>query len=394
MIVIASAKELIQKHSEPLIAIRRHLHRNPELSGREFNTTRFLAAELEKESIPYRLGPDSRGIVVDLGNPAAEKRLAIRADMDAIAVHDTKEVEYRSTNNSVMHACGHDAHSSMLLGTVKALHELLVSEPTDLAIRAIFQPEEEIATGASRMIKFGVLEGVTAIIATHVDPTRDVGTIGLRSGVMTAHCNEISVHIRGRSGHAARPYETIDPVEIGSRFISECYQAVPRYDKSLPVVLSFTSFHGGDGFNVIPEHVELKGTMRSLEKEARENAVVAVKQIASQVSKATGAKIEVEFGRDVPSVVADESMTQFIREVGESILGVENVNEIPVPSMGGEDFAFYSHLRPASFIRLGCRGENIGDLPLHNSGFDIDEGVLTVGVDLMTNAALKFLQQD
>ena len=333
------------------------MHRNPELSTKEYETTRFLAAELEKSSIPYKLGPDSRGIVVDLGHPNTNERLAIRADIDAIPIHDVKTVDYRSTVDNVMHACGHDVHSSILLATVRSIHQMLADQPSDRAVRAIFQPEEETATGASAMIEFGVLKDVTKIIAGHVDPTRDVGKIGLRPGVLTAHCIELAVEIQGRGGHAARPHETVDPIELATRFITRVYQAVPRYEpEKHPVVVSFTSFHGGESSNVIPDRVQLTGTMRSLEPTAREIAVESLKRIAGELATETGSRIEIDFGLIVPSVEADEALTNKVRSIGEKLLGKESMETISRPSMGGEDFAFYSQKLPATMVRLGCRG--------------------------------------
>ena len=383
----------IERHTAPLKDIRRHLHRHPELSGQEYATTKFLASELQKQGIDFKFGPDRRGLIVDLGDQNASKRLAIRADMDAIAVRDCKQVDYRSTTPEAMHACGHDAHSTILFGTVNVLKEYMEQNECEHAVRAIFQPEEEIATGAQKMIDFGALENVSAIIAGHVDPTRSVGRIGLRSGICTAHCTEIFVDIVGRGGHAARPHETIDPIEIGTQFIRDCYQAVPRYGmEAEKVVLSFTAIHGGKYCNVIPENLQITGTMRSLEKEAREAAAENIKKIAAEIAGATGAKIDVRFGLIVPSIMADEQLTQFIRDVGTEVLGRDQVEEIPKPSMGGEDFAFYSQQLPASFIRFGCEGSGTGNLPLHNSGFDIDERVLEIGVKVMANSAIAYLK--
>ena len=392
-LILIALDSSIARHTQSLVAVRRHLHRYPELSGQEYETTKFLASELQKSGIEFKFGPDRRGLIVDLGNPDAKHRLAIRADIDAIAVSDSKQVEYKSTTPEAMHACGHDAHSTILLGTVNVLNEYLANNQCDHAIRAIFQPEEEVATGAQKMIDFGALEDVSAIIAGHVDPTRRVGEIGLREGVMTAHCTEIFVDIVGRGGHAARPYECIDPVEIGMRFINECYTAIPRYGKeSENVVLSFTAIHGGKYSNVIPENLQISGTMRSLQTDARQQAIEAIKNIAGQISTETGARINVSFGLIVPSMVAEKQMTNFVRDVSANILGQENVKTIEQPSMGGEDFAFYSQQRPATFVRLGCRGNGTGNLPLHNSGFDIDEGVLEVGVKIMVGSAIEFLQ--
>lgn len=392
--MIVSAENSIIRQSGLLIDVRRHLHRHPELSTQEYETTQFLANELNKSSIPFRLGPDSRGLIVDLGNPDAADRLAIRADIDAIPIQDGKSVDYRSSVENVTHACGHDAHASILLGTVRSLHELLKDKPAERAVRAIFQPEEEIATGASAMIEFGVLDGVTQIVAGHVDPNRDVGKIGIRSGVITAHCIELGVDICGRGGHAARPHETSDPIEIASRFISSVYEAVPRYQpEEKQVVVSFTTVHGGESTNVIPDRVRLSGTMRSLDANARENAIQSIQQIAKRLSDETGASIEFKFGLIVPSVIGDETLTETIGAIGRQVLGSKNVEPIPDPSMGGEDFAFYSQQVPAAFVRLGSRGPSTGGLPLHNSGFDVDEGVLAVGVNLFTHVALSFLSQ-
>ena len=191
------------------------------------------------------------------------------------------------------------------------------------------------------MIEFGALDDVSAIIAGHVDPTRDVGTIGIRSGVVTAHCLEIFIDITGRGGHAARPYETIDPVEIGMQFINRCYAALPRYgEPTEKVVLSYTAVHGGKYSNVIPEYLQVIGTMRSLEDEARNLAIQQIKAIASELSQSSGAKIEIRFGLIVPSMIANKQLTDFVRHIGADVLGENQVEEIPKPSMGGEDFAF------------------------------------------------------
>ncbi len=388
----APVENSIKRYARMLSDIRRHMHRHPEVSGKEYETTKYLAYELAKYSIPCRLGPDSRGLIVDLGNPDADKRLAIRADIDAIPVQDHKQVAYRSTVADVMHACGHDAHSSILLGTVLTLHEVLSDKLKKGAVRAIFQPEEEVAKGATAMINFGALEGVTAIVAGHVDPTRDIGKIGFRAGINTAHCNEISVAIRGRGGHAARPHETIDPVEIGSRFILECYAAVPRYtEQAKQVVVSFTSFHGGDSYNVISDEVRLSGTMRSLDQQSREDAICAIKNVAAKIAQETGATIKANFGVVVPSLVTNPELTAFAKGVAAEIFGEDKIEDIREPSMGGEDFAFYSQCVPASFARIGSRGPDVGNLPLHNSSFDIDEQSLVVGVNLFTNLALQYL---
>ena len=360
------------------------------MSGSEFETTQYLAEKLSEAGIAYRIGPDNRGLVVDLGDQSSQQRLALRADLDALAIQDAKNVDYRSGVEEVMHACGHDVHSSILLAAVITLHRLFEQSPPSYAIRAIFQPEEETASGALKMIEFGALDGVSAIVGAHVDPHRAVGLIGVRSGVICAHCDEVFVDVRGRGGHAARPSETIDPVELSARFISSCYQEVPRYGDEPKVILSFTTVHGGYQQNVIPDEVKIVGTMRSIDEAKRSQAIESVTKIAAEISDETSAEIAVRLGMEVPSVMGDEVTTQVVRDICENVLGVDCVQSIAKPSMGGEDFAFYSHQLPAAFIRLGCKGESSGHYPLHNCRFDVDEGVLNVGARVMTHVALNF----
>lgn len=377
-----------------LVNVRRYLHQHPELSGKEFDTTRYLGEKLTDAGVNYRLGPDHRGLIVDLGDQSSGDRLALRADLDALNIHDAKNVEYRSQVDTVMHACGHDVHSAILLGTVFTLNRLFHLSPPRHAIRAIFQPEEETARGARRMIEYGVLDGVTAIVAAHVDPHRDVGTVGVRSGIISAHSDQVFVDIFGRGGHAARPQETVDPVEVAVKFISECYQRIPRYGETVPaVILSFTIINGGHQENVIPDEVKLVGTMRSIDAVKRQQAIDAMNDVADRLAMNTSAEIKVNLGMEVPSVVGDEGATRTVRNICCDVIGEDLVHGIPSPSMGSEDFAFYSQRLPAAFIRLGSKGEETGYYPLHNSKFDVDERVLTLGANVMTHIALNFFDQ-
>ena len=309
--------DFIEQQKSTLVDVRRYLHQNPELSGNEFDTTRYLAKRLEAAGIGYCIGPENRGLVVDIGNQNSSRRLALRADLDALSIHDSKNVEYRSQVDTVMHACGHDVHSSILLGTVLALERAFEQSAPGFAVRAIFQPEEETARGARRMIESGVLEGVTAIVGAHVDPHRKVGNIGIRKGVLTAHCDEVFVQICGRGGHAARPQETVDPVELSARFISEAYDRIPRYGEpdSIQVVLSFTTIHGGHQQNVIPDEVRIVGTMRSIDAVKRQQAIETLTSIANQISESSSAEIKLNFGVEVPSVIGDPEATRVVQEI-------------------------------------------------------------------------------
>ncbi len=392
--LINSLNQFIDSQANSLVAIRRHLHQHPELSGREFETTEFIAGKLREMGVPCRLGPDNRGLVVDLGHPEPTRRLAIRADLDAIPVQDAKQVDYRSSIDSVMHACGHDAHATILLGVIESLSHIFSETQPEYAVRAIFQPEEETATGARRMIEFGALDGVDAILGAHVDPKRAVGTVALRSGVVTAHCTEVFVEVIGQGGHAARPHDTIDPIETTILFVSACNSINPRAVDALhPFVLSFTCIHGGQEPNIIPDRVEIKGTLRTVSEESRKIVIENIHRIAQGMAAATGAQIKVEFGTVVPSVIANSELTRLAQDSCIKLLGQENVIEMYQGSMGGEDFAFYSKAVPAAFLRMGCAGANTGHLPLHNSGFDIDERVLPLGVKALTTIALDYFSQ-
>ena len=368
------------------------MHQNPELSGREFETTRYLANQLQAAGIHCRLGPEKRGLVVDLGSPRTTRRLALRADIDAVPVHDAKQVDYRSQVENATHACGHDAHSAMLFGALISLQKWFQNEKPNGAIRAIFQPEEETIRGAKRLMEWGALEDVHAIIGLHVDPERPVGTVALKTGPMTAQCDELRVEIVGRGGHAARPHETCDPIAAATQFLSACYQLVPRaLNSRQPVVLSFGAIHGGDACNVIPSSVSLKGTLRTTCRDSRQVAQEQIKQIAGGISQATGTHVQVEWGATVPPVTTDDHLTEVVRAASQHLLGADNVLPITQASMGGDDFAFYSEAIPASFIRIGCAGQQCGNLPLHNPAFDVDEQVLSVGAKVLSLAASRYL---
>ncbi len=375
-----------------LIAVRRHLHQHPEISGSEYQTTQYLADQLTQHEISFQLGPDDRGIIADLGNDPASRRIAIRADIDAIPIHDSKKVEYRSRVNNVMHACGHDAHSAILLGAVTCLQHWFRETRCPGAVRAIFQPEEETMRGARQLIDWGALKGVDAILGLHVDPHRAAGTVGLKAGPVTAQCDEVLIEIVGQGGHAARPHETCDPIAAATQFLSACYALVPRAVASQhPVVLSFGSIAGGDACNVIPDSVSIKGTLRTLDPDSRIIALEKIQQIAEGVSQSTRTQFHLNDGKMVPSILADSELTDLVQLASTELLGPDQVVSIAQASMGGEDFAFYSEQLPASFVRLGCAGPHTGKRPLHHCEFDIDEKVLTTGAKVLAMSAARYM---
>ncbi|QEH37355.1 putative hydrolase YxeP [Aquisphaera giovannonii] len=379
----------IDGHGDEIRDVRRRLHAHPEPSKEEFQTTRFLADRLQEAGIPVKIAPTGRGLVAGPQPEDGHSLVAFRADIDALRIHDAKETPYRSTREGVMHACGHDAHTAMALAASLALHECRGLLPGDIPWRAIFQPAEEIGAGALEMVAAGAMERVSAVVALHVDPTVRLGYLAYRQGVLTAFCQELQVIIQGMGGHAARPHQSIDPIGVASQFITSVYQFVPRsVDSRDPVVVTFGSIQGGTSANIIPEYVVLKGTIRTLSEASAGRVAERIKQIAFGLTEASGAVIEVEFRRGTDAVVNDPEVTRAcIRAAGE-VVGPANVEEIPLPSMGGEDFSGYLKHAPGCLLRLGVAGPGKPSPFLHSPQFDIDERALTVGAKVLAHSTV------
>ncbi len=386
----------IERLADRLIAVRRHFHRHPELSGRERETTRQLKEWLEEAGADVLVAPQGCGLVADLSNQVASGRtvrFAMRADLDALRIEDCKQVPYRSCVPGVMHACGHDAHSAMLLGAMLAVRELIDDGVVTFPVhcRAIFQPAEETSAGAREMIQMGALERVATIVALHVDPSREVGRIGLRRGVLTSNCDEVQITIHGRGGHAARPHEARDPVAAAAQLVNALYTYIPRLTNSQDaVVLTICQVEAGDNANVIPESVKLKGTLRTLDEPIRLGTMEHIAQIARGVSEITQTRIEVGYGVSAPSVINDRDAVDLLRQCTVQVVGEEGVEWIARPSMGSEDFAMYLQQVPGALARLGCRGPRSGGRPLHSPDFDIDERALAIGSRLLAEAVLRW----
>ena len=384
---------------DQLVAIRRHLHMHPELSGQEHGTTLYLYQLLGDESLQVRMGPEGRGIIADLngdadgnGNGRPETGLlALRADIDALEIHDKKHVQYRSRCDGVMHACGHDAVSAVLFGAITTLNRMndAGALPWPVRVRAVFQPSEETCTGAKEMIEFGCLEGVDAILAAHCEPALEVGRVGLRKGVMTANCDDMKATIVGRGGHAARPHESIDPIIAASQLTQSLYLFVPRAtDSRDAVVVTVGQIIGGNNPNVIPERIELRGTVRTLDREVRLQTLDHIRRLAVGVAQTTGANIEVQFDVGSYSVVNDPSLTELLHRVGLDVLGAKGVRIIARPSMGSEDFSHYLEHVPGAMFRLGCATPGHKAPGLHTQTFDVEEDALRIGAKIMARAAV------
>lgn len=384
---------IISEKRDEVRDLRRHLHAHPEPSGVELATSMHLYQLLGQLGVEVQMGPEGCGAIADGGSEkdSVLGRIAVRGDIDALRIQDEKTTPYRSTHPGIMHACGHDAHTSIAFGVVQALVLLTESGslPWPINWRVIFQPSEETATGAAQMIETDVLVGVEKIFALHVDPTRRTGEIALRSGPMTASCDAVHLTITGRGGHAARPHESRDPIAAAAQLINSLYQFVPRAtDTQDAVVLTFGSIQGGINPNVIPDQVELRGTMRTLDSGVRSRTIDQIHQVIRGVEGITSTKIELTLDASIASVVNDAAATSLIWQAGEEVVGAKNVQLITRPSMGSEDFACYLEHVPGAMFRLGCAADLAAITPLHTPKFDIDETALEIGVRVLARAVV------
>lgn len=374
--------------------IRQHIHAHPELSFQEYETSAFIAAELTKLNIPFTQGIAGTGIVALIeGKNPSKKCLAIRAELDALPITELNEVNYKSQNIGAMHACGHDVHAACLLGLAQIMNEL--KNEWEGSLKLIFQPGEEMHPGGgSMMIAEGVLENpkVDAILALHVYPHLPAGVVGFRAGQYMASTDEIHIRIEGKGGHAALPHQTIDPIAISAQIIVALQQVISRRSNPIiPSVLSFGKISGGTVNNVIPDSVEIAGTLRTMDENWRAEAHKLITEIVHNTANAFGAKASVNIPKGYPSLFNNQKLTQAIEAYAQEFLGVENVRELSL-RMTADDFAFYGQQIPGCYYRLGTNTNNENKTAsVHNAHFDIDENALVTGVGLMSYAAFSYL---
>ena len=390
--------ELIQKIAEKnfneIVSIRRHLHMNPELSFQEFETSKFVASKLKAMNISFQDNVAGTGLVgIIRGKNDNGKVVALRADMDALPIHEANEVNYKSTTAGVMHACGHDAHTASLLGAACILQEL--KDKFDGTIKLLFQPgEEKLPGGASLMIKEGALENPkpNSVIGQHVMPLIPSGKVGFRSGIYMASTDELYLKVIGKGGHGAMPHLNIDPVLITSHLIVALQQIVSRVaNPTMPSVLSFGKVIANGATNVIPNEVYIEGTFRTLNAAWREEAHQHMLDMAHQLVQSMGGRLEFEIRKGYPALINDDALTANLKNSAIEYLGNENVLDLDI-WMAAEDFSFYSQVAPACFYRLGTRNENRGiTSSVHTPTFDIEEESLKIGAGLMAYLALKEL---
>ena len=387
-------QEIIAENAGEILNIRRHLHANPELSFKEFETSKYVTSKLDEWGIKYKSGYVKTGIVAHIeGKNPTSKVVALRGDMDALPIIEANEVSYKSKNEGVMHACGHDVHTSCAMIAAKTLHHL--RDEFEGTIKVIFQPgEERLPGGASLMIKEGALDSpkASSIVGQHVLPELEVGKVGFRPGMYMASADEVHFTVNGKGGHAALPHYNIDPVLITSHIIVALQQLVSRRTKpGVPCVLSFGSVHANGATNVIPNDVQVKGTFRTMDEEWRKEAHQIMKKMAEEMAVAMGGTCDFRVDVGYPFVYNDEVLTDLSQKAAIEYLGEDNVVDLDM-RMTGEDFSFYTQHMPGCFYRLGVGNKSKGITSgLHTPTFDVDERCLEVGAGLMAYIALKQL---
>jgi len=377
-----------------LSIIRRHLHAHPELSFQETDTADFIEAQLNKVGITDYFRITETGIVAFIkGKNPRKKCIALRADMDALPIQEENEISYQSQNKGIMHACGHDVHTTCLLGAAKILFQL--KDDFEGTVKLIFQPgEEQSPGGASILIKNGVLENPKpeAIFALHVDPSLASGTVGFRPGQYMASTDEIHLTINGKGGHAALPHLTIDPISISALIITALQQIVSRRSNPImPTVLSFGKIEGGQTNNVIPDKVMLSGTLRTFDEIWRAEAIELIKKTVNNIADTYGATAEIHIPSGYPSLFNNKELTENAIKVAQSYLGKEHVKHLDL-RMTAEDFSFYAQKIPGCFFRLGTNENNQKFIAsVHTSRFDIHELALEIGSGLIAQLAVSAL---
>jgi hippurate hydrolase len=383
--ILQTIKKLASNYANEFIEIRHHLHAHPELSYQEFKTSEFIQEKLHEYGIPFEVKATTGVVGVIKGNNENAKTVALRADMDALPIEEKNNVPYSSKIKGVMHACGHDVHTTCLLGAAKILSE--TKNEWEGTVKLIFQPgEEKNPGGASLLIKEGVLENPApqCIFGLHVNPQLETGSLSFLSGKVMASADEIYITIKGKGGHAASPHLTVDTILIASHLVVSLQQVISRNnDPFSPSVLSITSFQGGFTTNVIPTEVKLMGTFRAMDEVWRYKAHDLIRRQTKELTAAMGAEVDVHIDIGYPSVYNHEILNDYAMGIAVEYMGEENVGKTEI-RMGAEDFGFYSQKIPGCFFRLGTANKEKGITSgVHTPTFDIDERAIEIGIGIM-----------
>lgn len=392
--LIAQVEDALNHRASELIELRRHLHAHPELSHAEFETTALLVERLEAQGFEVHVRDEGTGFYADLTpddfDPQIHKTVAIRCDLDALAIEELNDVDYRSKRPGIMHACGHDVHMSVVTGVGSAFDRSTLPG----RLRLIYQHAEEAAPGgADELVHFGAVNDVDYVLGLHVDPELEVGKIGVRKGAFTASFDRFQITIHGESGHGARPHHTIDPIFVMTQLINALYTTVGRhFDARDPVVLTIGMIHAGAAANIIPDTATIEGTVRTLSATHRARVKPMLTRICDGICETFGAAYDLDLLNGAPAIINDPHITETIAAVGREVLGHDRVFEIPLPSMGSEDFSHYLQHAPGAMFRLGVASPDRPKYFLHSARFDVDEGAILIGARVLARAALRLMQ--
>lgn len=386
--------QLAEELKEKLIKYRRHLHQHPELSFSECETSKFVVKILKEEGIDVTSGVAGTGVVGIIRGNSPGSTIALRADMDALPIEEQTGLEFTSKNPGVMHACGHDFHTTILLGSAILLHRN--KDKLKGTVKLIFQPGEERLTGARQMIKAGVLENprIDALVALHTWPELPSGTIGIRKGAITAAADFLEIDIIGKSGHAAHPEQCADPIVIAGHVVTVLQTIVSReVAPTDPAVVTIGKISGGTASNIIPESVRLSGMIRTVNPELQKRMPEMIKRIITKTAESMNGNAKIKYTSAIPPFICDDSLVDIIDEVASDTLGEGNVVHLPNPSLGSEDCAAYLEHVPGVLFRLGTHNEEESSkLGLHNSGVTFEEEALVTGVAVMSEATIRYLE--
>ncbi|XLQ10914.1 MAG: amidohydrolase [cyanobacterium endosymbiont of Epithemia adnata isolate EadnSB Bon19] len=390
--MFSEIKDLTESLFPRLLEIRRHFHAHPELSGQEYQTAAYVAGVLSSCGIRVQENVGKTGVVGNLnGNGTDPRLLAIRTDMDALPIDEQTNLEFASCKPGIMHACGHDVHTTVGLGAAMVLSKL--AKQLSGNVRFLFQPAEEIAQGASWMLQDGAMRDVNAIFGLHVFPSLQARSVGIRYGAFTAAADDIEIFIQGESGHGARPHKAIDAIWIASQVITTLQQAISRTQNPLrPVVLTIGQINGGRAPNIIADQVRMSGTVRSLHPDTRTNLPQWIEKIVANVCDTYGAKYKVDYRQGVPSVQNNIELTRILESTCREAWGNDCLHILAEPSLGAEDFSLYLEHAPGSMFRLGVGFSEKLNHPLHHPQFEVDESAILTGVITLSYAAYKYYQ--
>jgi amidohydrolase len=401
MVTLANVRDDVDEILPGVVADRRHLHEHPELGFEEFETAKFVAERLEAlgvEDIRTEINVTGvTGLIRGTGTgPGADRCVLVRADMDALPIHEENQVDYKSQNDGVMHACGHDAHTAMLLGVARVLTDR--RDTFAGTVKVLFQPSEEAGDGGAKgMIEQGVLENphVDACLGLHVTSSLPTGRIEVMNGAKSAAADEFEITIQGMGGHGAYPHECVDPVAVGAQIVVAMQTLVSRETDPIDrAVVSVCAFHAGEAFNVIPDTAMLGGTVRTFDAETRDRMETRIRDLVGGIAQAMRASVSIRYRRGYPSVVNDPAMADVVREAAREAVGEDDLGEAK-PGMGAEDFSYFALERPSCFFNVGTgSSDRDSEWPHHHPRFDIDEDGMAAGIATMATAVVKYLNQD